>query len=139
MLQMPFGKLKSHFFALRLLDKYFIAEQMRSLLDSNFYFILYYNAVIWLNPQLSACMQQELLSISANALRSCMMYNCAKICKKSTPKQKMLYQISLKLYKLMKEINDCCTFEHVTLADQIICTRRQSTYEIQNCREYHCK
>ena len=65
------------------------------------------------------------------------MYNCAKICKKSTPKQKMLYQISLKLYKLMKEIYDCCTFEHVTLADQIICTRRQSTFEIH--RSYSTK
>ena len=33
--------------ALRLLKKFFTQEQMRILLDSQFYSILYYNAVIW--------------------------------------------------------------------------------------------
>ena len=38
---------------------------------------IYYNAGIWLTPELSAVMKQSLLSISANALRSCMMsFNC---------------------------------------------------------------
>ena len=32
--------------------------------------ILFYNAVIWLTLELSAVMKHELLSISANALRS---------------------------------------------------------------------
>ena len=100
--------------------------------------ILYFNAVIWLTPELNAAMKHALLSTSANVLRSCKMINCSEISfesihsirKKSTPKQIMLFQISLKLHKLLNEINQNCTFEHLTILDQIICTRRQNTFEI---------
>ena len=73
------NKSKKAFFALRLSRKYFNANEMRTLLDSNFYSILYYNAVIWLTPEISAPMKQALHSISANALRSCMLFNCNQI------------------------------------------------------------
>ena len=87
------GKAKKALFALRLLRKYFNPNEMRTLLDSNFYSILYYNAVIWLTPEINAVMKQALLFISANALRSCMLSNCGEIsferihsiCKKCTP------------------------------------------------------
>ena len=87
-----------------------------TLLDSNFYSILYYNAVIWLTPEISAVMKQALISVSANAQRSCSMYNCAEIsferihslCKKCTPKQITSYQISLKLHDLTLKML-CCT------------------------------
>ena len=87
---------------------------MRSLLDSNFYSILYYNAVIWLLPEISAVMKQDLLSVSASALRSCTLFksgeisfeNIHSICKKCTPKQITMYQISLKLHKLLNDVYD---------------------------------
>ena len=41
--------------------------------------ILYYNAVIWPTPEISSVMKQTLLSTSANALRSCMLFGCTEI------------------------------------------------------------
>ena len=66
------SKAKKSFYALRLLKRYFNNDQMRILFDANFYSILYYNSVVWLTPNLSSEMKQSLLSVSANALRSCL-------------------------------------------------------------------
>ena len=111
---------------------------MRLLLDSNFYSVLYYNSVLWLTPGLSAVLKQSLLSISANALRSCMLSfnseisfeNIHKKCKKCTPTQIMFYQTSLQLHKSINEIYNCCTSEHTTLLNNIVCTGRQLKFEI---------
>ena len=46
---------------------------MRILLDSQFYSVLYYNYVIWLTSEIDACLKHYIMSISANALRSCIM------------------------------------------------------------------
>ena len=126
-------KAKKSLYALRLIHKYFNDQEMRLLLDSNFYSILYYNAVIWLNPGLSPVLKQSLLSISAKALRSCMMSNSTdisfesiqKICKKCTPTQIMSYQTSLHLHKSINEMYDYCTSELVTLLSNIVCMGRQ--------------
>ena len=107
---------------------------MKTLLDSKFYSIPYYNAVVWLTPSISAIMKQSFRSVSANALRSCMLVNCYEIsfdsvhyiCKKCTPKQIMLYQISLKLHKLLNVLDDYCSFEHVTILTNVICTSKQN-------------
>ena len=66
------SKAKKSLFALRLLKKYFKFDEMRSLLDAYFYSRLYYNSIIWLTPSLSADCRQKLLSICANALRTCL-------------------------------------------------------------------
>ena len=95
-------------------------------------------AVLWLTPRLSSVLKQSILSISANALRSCMMSNnCEisfesihRICKKCTPAQIMSYQMSLHLYKSINEIYEYCTTEHVKLLDNIVCTGRQLNFEI---------
>ena len=42
----------------------------------------------------------------------------------------MLYQVALKLHKLIQELNEKCTFEHVTILSNVICTLRQTTFEI---------
>ena len=113
------------------------------LLDANFYSVLYYNSVIWLTPNLSPDLKQSLLSISACALRSCLMRggykisfeNIHKTAMKCTPKQIMYYQIALKLHKLLNEHDNVLSFELVTVMDQIICTRRQLKFQIfKNCR-----
>ena len=116
-------KARKALFAVCLLRKFFSDHEMRLLLDSYFYSVLYYNAVIWLTPELSSSMKQSLLSISANALRSCMMLNCAEIsferihimCRKCTSSQIMSYQSSISLYRSVSEMFESCTSEHTTL------------------------
>ena len=41
----------------------------------------------------------------------------------------MQYSQSLKLHKMVTELEIGCTFEHVTLLTQIVCTRRQLTFK----------
>ena len=138
-------KAKKALFALRLLKKYFSATEMRLLLDANFYSILYYNAVIWLTPSLSADTKQSLLSISASALRSCLSHggldisfeNLHKSHKKCTPTQIMYYQLALNLHKTLNFNDYELSFEIVTVLDQIICTRRQVLFQI--FRNSNCK
>ena len=72
------------------------------------------------------------------ALRTCLMYenfelsfeNIHKNCKKSTPKQIMMYQISLKLHKLLSTIDNNLAFEQITVLHQLVCTSRQINYRI---------
>ena len=74
-------------------QKYFNNKEMRMLLDSHFYSVLYYNANVWLTPSLASNLKQNLPSISACALRSCLMHegfdisfeNLHKIHKKCPP------------------------------------------------------
>ena len=92
-------KARRALFALRPISKYFTFTEMRLLLDSNFYSILYYNCNIWLTSSLSPEYKQKLLSTSANALRTCLRNiafdvsfdNVHRISKKCTPAQILLY------------------------------------------------
>ena len=126
-------KAKRALIALRLIKRFFSISEMRTLLDANFYSILYYNAVIWLTPHLSSDLKQNLLSISANALRTCLKHdgfelsfeNIHKVHKKSTPKQIMLYQQAILLHKIINHKNFPSCFEHITVIEQVVCTRRQ--------------
>ena len=86
-----------------------------------------------MTPNLSSILKHNLLSTSANALRSCLMHegfnvsfeDIHKVNKKCTPKQIMLYQISINLHKVM----NCDKFEQFTILNQIICGRRQIKFE----------
>ena len=67
------------------------------------------------------------LSVTANALRSCLnlgydlsFESVHKISKKCTPKQITLYQISLKLYKVLND--PLITTETITLMEQSVFT-----------------
>ena len=55
--------------------------------------------------------------------------NLHKMHKKCTPEQIMLYQMSLKLHKLLNEHDNHLSFEHITLMDQIVCTSRQINFQ----------
>ena len=108
---------------------------MRLLLDANFYSVLYYNSIIWLTPNLSPDMKQSLLSISANALRSCLnldfdisFENVHKIGKKCTPNQITLYQISLRLHKMLND--PVMKTETLHVIEQSVFTGRQLTFNI---------
>ena len=110
---------------------------MRLLLDTYFYSVLYYNSVIWLTPSLKSEMKHDLLAISSWALRSCMMnpqceisfINVHRHNKKCTPKQVMLYQISLNLYKTFNFTNNVPPTEVIRVFEQMISTRRQVLFE----------
>ena len=111
---------------------------MRTLLDAHFYSVLYYNAVIWLTPTLASDLKHSLLSISANALRSCLMFkgfdisfdSIHKIQKKCTPIQIMYYQMSLSLFKIINNNDEDLSFETITVLNQIVCSRRQIKFKI---------
>ena len=85
-----------------------------------------------------------LLSISANALRSCLtrsnndvsFENLHLNCKKSIPKQIALYQNALKLHKTVNENLDDITFEQAAVFDQIRCSTRQTVFEIERNNNY---
>ena len=100
--------------------------------------LIYYNANIWLTPDLNSVMKHDLLSISANGLRACMSVKTLDLSferlhiinKKCTPAQVMLYQLSLSLYKIYNfECRDL-DFETITVIDQMILTSRQINFSI---------
>ncbi len=132
------SKAKKALYALKMIKKFFTKNEMRKLLDSNFYSILYYNAVIWLTPNLKSDLKQDLLSASACALRSCLtgsepeisFLRLHKIHMKCTPDQIMLYQQALQLHKIVNHVDFPQSFEHITVVDQIICTSRQLRFQI---------
>ena len=111
-------------------------QQMRTLLDTYFYSVLYYNSVVWLLPEIGPAMKQNLLSISACALRLCDKSNNCELSfiklherqKKCTPTQIMTYQSALQLHKVINFEKP--NFEAVTVLNQIICTRRQTVFLI---------
>ena len=60
-----------------------------------------------------------------------------KINKKCTPEQIMLYQLSLKLHKLLNEHENVLSFELVSVMDQMVCTGRQINFKIM--RDFNTK
>ena len=139
------NKAKKALCGLKLLKKFFGAGEMRILLDSFFYSVLYYNSCIWLTPDLSPDLKQNLLSISANALRSCVNFsgydvsfeNIHIVNKKSTPKQLMKYQIAISLHKLINVNPESLNFDQVMVMDQVVCTGRQLRFQV--LRKYNHK
>ena len=120
--------------ALRLIKPYLTHPVMRSLLISNYYSVLYYNSEIWLSQNLNADYKQQLLSASANALRSCMplpnpfisFEAIHKFFNHSTPEQIGNYKLSLLLHQTFNSIKQ--NKDWLELADQIVITGRQSKF-----------
>ena len=94
--------------------------------------------MIWLNPGLCSVLKQSLLSISANALKSCMMSisseisfeSIHKICKKMHPHPNHV----IPNFPSTNEIYDCCSSEHAALLSNIVCMGRQLKFEVMNER-----
>ena len=82
-------------------------------------------------------LKHNLLSISANALRTCLSHvglnvsfvDIHKINSKCTPQQIMLYQIALNLHRVLNS-DLPLTFEKISLLDQMVCGRRQLRFEV---------
>ena len=54
---------------IRLIKYHFTPEELKQIITSNFYSILYYNSEIWNKPELKCDLKKRLLSASANALK----------------------------------------------------------------------
>ena len=95
-------------YAISLIRKYFTRNELSTLLTSNFYSIMYYNADIWLIPSLKTSLFQQLLSASSSALKMItnnydplISFNqLHSFNKRATPNQIMNYKHSLLLHKV---------------------------------------
>ena len=84
------------------------SQELKNLLTSNYYSVLYYNSEIWHIPSLSPNLKQKLLSASASALKSISKIFTSDISferlhtinQRGTPEQMLKYKLSLQIYKL---------------------------------------
>ena len=94
---------------IKLIKNYFTAEELRVIITSNYYSVLYYNSELWNIPCLNFELIQKLLSASASALKVCTptyhvrmsFIELHNISKRATPTAKYNYKHALLLYKLV--------------------------------------
>ena len=92
--------------AIKLISKFFNQTEIKNLLTSNFYSVLYYNSEIWHLPKLAPYLKTLLMSASANALKLCtpsytqdMSFTTLhEFNKRATPDQFCIYKQSLLLH-----------------------------------------
>ena len=105
------NKAKSTLHGIRLIKRYFNKTELKQLLTSNFYSVLYYSAEIWMIPSLHANLKKHPMSCSAQALK--LLGNKSDLRNsnvqhhlmngRATPLQMMQYKHSLLLFKLYNE------------------------------------
>ena len=128
--------------AIRLIKKIFTQKELLSLITSNFYSILYYNAEIWHLPTLKTTLKQKLLSASARALRVStkvidfyQSFNILhKSCKRALPEMFMKYKLALCLYKLYNESFNSIEFAQLNYKQ--VLTGRQVNFKILRNNAY---
>ena len=102
------NKAKKAYHAINLIKNYFNSNELKGLLTSNYYSILYYNSEIWHIPTLAPHLKQKLLSASANAIKLCLSklpWNTSheaihRLAGRGTPEQMSKYKHALQMYKL---------------------------------------
>ena len=100
-------KAKSALHGIKLIKKFFNKNELKQLLTSNYYSILYYNSEIWHLPTLNTILKRQLLSASAAALKLISQTNDRQISHerlhllnaRATPVKMMTYKLALQLYK----------------------------------------
>ena len=105
--QSAVNKSKKALNAIFLIRKYFSKKQLLSIITSNFYTILYYNAEVWLLPTLGPQLKQKILSASSAPLKLCtpnynylMSFNSLHyLNQRATPTQFTIYTHALLLHK----------------------------------------
>ena len=125
------NKSKKTLHAINLIKKYFKTDELKGLLTSNFYSVLYYNSEIWNLPTLSTHLKTKLLSASANALKMCLTTlpqntshdSIHRMTKRGTPTQMCNYKHAIQLYKL---------FNSTTMSDDWISLNFQQNYNGRN-------
>ena len=102
------NKSKRALHAIRLISKFLNKSEVKQLLTSNFFSILYYNCEIWLMPSLSPILKQHILAASSYALK--LLNNKSdlrisydelhKLHNRALPMDMMKYRLSIQLYKI---------------------------------------
>ena len=97
--------------AVKLIQPFMLKSELLTILKSNFYSILYYNADIWLLPSLKQILKTKLTSTSAGALKMCCFgydrtisyEKLHELVKYPNPIQICLFNHSLLLYKIYND------------------------------------
>ena len=113
------NKAKKTYHAINLIKKYFNQDELKGLLTSNYFSVLYYNSEIWHLPTLNPQLKQKLLSASANAVKLCLSKlpsntsyeTIQRLAKRATPTQMTTKSLNLiNFYFCLKVIDwsrDC--------------------------------
>ena len=123
-------------FAIKLIRRYFNQTELRTILTSNFYSILYYNSEIWHIPSLNPVSKQQLLSASANALKLCNTQVDPFVSfldlhinnSRATPIQMLMYKHALLLFNIFNNMKP--TNDWIDLNFNQINSSRQSNFQI---------
>ena len=107
------NKAKKTMHAINLVKKYFNSDELKGLLTSNYFSVLYYNSEIWNLPTLNIQLRKKLLSASANAIKICITNippntsyeSLHRLVKRGTPKQMSDYKHAIQLFKLYNSTN----------------------------------
>ena len=110
-IQLTVNKSKRALHAIALIRKYFNKEQLLKLITACYYSILYYNAEIWLLPNLSPQSKQKLMSASTMPLKlitndrekRMSFENIHYLNKRATPSQITFYKHALLLHKFYND------------------------------------
>ena len=71
LIQLAFKKSKQALQAIRLISNHLTKRELLTIIKSNFYCILYYNAKIWLLHTISPNSKNTIMSVSASPLKIC--------------------------------------------------------------------
>lgn len=131
-------KAKTALHAIKLIKGYFTINELKQLITSNFYSILYYNSEIWHLPKLNPLLKNHLLAASATALKICtpsfnrsMSYiTLHSINQRATPSQMMLYKHAILLFKIFN--NQQPPQDWMDLNFTQLISRRQVNFECHN-------
>ena len=102
------SKSKRALHGIKLVKKYLSKDEVKMLVTSNFYSVLYYNCEIWLSNGLKTRLKQQILSASSNALK--MLNNVSDLRlsfkqlhkneKRALPMDFSNYRLSIQLFKI---------------------------------------
>ena len=114
-------KLKKVLQSIYLIKKYFKKEDLLSIITSNYYSVLYYNADIWLLPTLSVNIKTQILAasaaplklISANYEQRLSYDRLHRINNRANPDQVTKYRLSLLLHKAYNDQNQGSDWESI--------------------------
>ena len=128
--------------AIRLIKSHFKETELKQLVTSNFYSILYYNSEVWHLPSLNPFLKKQLLSASAKALyvctrnidRSISFKNLHKNNLRATPQQFSKYKHSIILFNLYNSQQP--PRDWVSLNFNQVLTSRQTHFEITREQNY---
>ena len=102
------NKSKKALHGIKLIKKYLTKSEIKMLITSNFYSVLYYNCEIWLSNGLNGRNKQQILAASANALKLLNNVSDLRISyaqlhsqeKRALPMDFSKYRLAIQLYKI---------------------------------------